>query len=609
MLTVTKNITDSKDPNDSQEGILDLLYKHQERTLAIVTHSEHLDQLMDHIKNNGFLIVDAKTCTFINDQAKQFFMDYQKQTYYDKLVGWLSSFTVCAMILEKKNAIQEWKDLMGPTNYKKAKIVKPNSIRALFGKDTSRNATHGSDSETCAKKEIEYIFGDNSPLQQERVKEEIIPDAANDGKSDDTLASTINLSSVNSNLQQSEQKPTCEPNNKDEHQNKEKIKHKNSECASNIMLTNKNEENRQSSDNIKSDSEEKKEVVNEDNTHTPIAATATAIAEIEIIKSEPKEETKEEIKEETKVELKEELKDELKEETEEEAKEELKEEPECNNSNELDENHQMMIAQPVLQQQRTVNSSNSKKEHVVALQKTKEQHAQDIKSSSSFTEKDNKQLKKSITQSSEKQRLVSVKSTVVEPLTKVESTGKKLPQTRNSLKKPQQKQQQHAKARIRSHTSATISSEETTISNMKQSFAVSTKSDESKERSSTTDISATRIARLNPAEQQQKEKDVVATPLTISKTKKGVTKISKHLPRVATLAIPPKDQQKVEDNEPTKKAKKRTSATTKSFISRLTAPTVASTNKKVLMENDEATIGNNIMARQTNQNNQTRPKK
>jgi len=63
-----------------------------------------------------------------------------------------------ALALAKTNAIQEWRDLMGPTNSEKARNEAPNTIRALFGTDTTMNATHGSDSPQSAARELKFFF-------------------------------------------------------------------------------------------------------------------------------------------------------------------------------------------------------------------------------------------------------------------------------------------------------------------------------------------------------------------------------------------------------------------------------------------------------------------
>eukprot|EP00490_Sorites_sp_Unknown_P030311 CAMPEP_0114657082 /NCGR_PEP_ID=MMETSP0191-20121206/13323_1 /TAXON_ID=126664 /ORGANISM="Sorites sp." /LENGTH=71 /DNA_ID=CAMNT_0001875611 /DNA_START=334 /DNA_END=549 /DNA_ORIENTATION=+ len=71
----------------------------------------------------------------------------------------MTSGEVCALCLEKDNAINEWRQLMGPTNAEKAKETDPTSIRAKFGTNIEQNAVHGSDSAKSAKREIDLIFG------------------------------------------------------------------------------------------------------------------------------------------------------------------------------------------------------------------------------------------------------------------------------------------------------------------------------------------------------------------------------------------------------------------------------------------------------------------
>jgi nucleoside-diphosphate kinase len=62
------------------------------------------------------------------------------------------------MKLEKDNAVSEWRNLMGATDSTKAE---PGTIRAKYGTDISMNATHGSDSDENAEKEINFFFKTN----------------------------------------------------------------------------------------------------------------------------------------------------------------------------------------------------------------------------------------------------------------------------------------------------------------------------------------------------------------------------------------------------------------------------------------------------------------
>ena len=70
----------------------------------------------------------------------------------------MTSGEIYALKLEKCDAIKAWRALMGPTNSETARKDAPNSIRALFGTDVQQNATHGSDSEKSAERELKFFF-------------------------------------------------------------------------------------------------------------------------------------------------------------------------------------------------------------------------------------------------------------------------------------------------------------------------------------------------------------------------------------------------------------------------------------------------------------------
>ncbi|KAG4983230.1 hypothetical protein AAZX31_10G127500 [Glycine max] len=72
---------------------------------------------------------------------------------------------VLVMVLEKDNAIADWRALMGPTNASKAKITHPHSIRAKCGLDVENNCVHGSDSPKSAQREIPFFFKELSASQ------------------------------------------------------------------------------------------------------------------------------------------------------------------------------------------------------------------------------------------------------------------------------------------------------------------------------------------------------------------------------------------------------------------------------------------------------------
>lgn len=65
---------------------------HQERTLAILSDSTNLDEIIQHIKSNGFEIIAIKKFEFTIEEAEKFYEDHAKQNYYEKCVRWLSRY-------------------------------------------------------------------------------------------------------------------------------------------------------------------------------------------------------------------------------------------------------------------------------------------------------------------------------------------------------------------------------------------------------------------------------------------------------------------------------------------------------------------------------------
>lgn len=63
----------------------------QERTLALITYTEDLNAIINHIEKDGFTVINTKTIQLSLDQAQEFYMDHLAQNYYDKMVRWLSS--------------------------------------------------------------------------------------------------------------------------------------------------------------------------------------------------------------------------------------------------------------------------------------------------------------------------------------------------------------------------------------------------------------------------------------------------------------------------------------------------------------------------------------
>jgi len=104
------------------------------------------------------------------DQAESFYAEHTGKPFFAGLIDFMTSGPVVALALAGVGAIKAWRDMMGPTNTARARAEAPRSLRALYGTDGTRNATHGSDSEASASREIKFFFPSLQP--------ETAPDAA-----------------------------------------------------------------------------------------------------------------------------------------------------------------------------------------------------------------------------------------------------------------------------------------------------------------------------------------------------------------------------------------------------------------------------------------------
>jgi len=131
------------------------------QTLAIIKPDAMKKSNMENIKkdiiDNGFNILKEKTLLLTDEQACSFYNIHKEKPFFDELVEFMTSHECHVMILEKENAVEEWRNLMGATDSQKAEI---GTIRNKYGTDVSMNATHGSDSNENAIKEINFFFND-----------------------------------------------------------------------------------------------------------------------------------------------------------------------------------------------------------------------------------------------------------------------------------------------------------------------------------------------------------------------------------------------------------------------------------------------------------------
>jgi len=111
------------------------------------------------MRAEGLKVVAATAVTrWSIDEAETFYGEHRGRFFYPRLVAFMTSGPLIALVLEREDAISTWRKLMGPTHCLRAKSEAPNSIRGRFASSDTRNVTHGSDSEENARKEIEFFF-------------------------------------------------------------------------------------------------------------------------------------------------------------------------------------------------------------------------------------------------------------------------------------------------------------------------------------------------------------------------------------------------------------------------------------------------------------------
>lgn len=107
------------------------------------------------IENAGFRVIAQKKILLSRKQAEEFYSVHKERPFFSELVESMISGKVVVQVLEKENAVPDYRDIMGATNPKDAK---PGTIRAEHAISIGENSVHGSDSEENAKREISFFF-------------------------------------------------------------------------------------------------------------------------------------------------------------------------------------------------------------------------------------------------------------------------------------------------------------------------------------------------------------------------------------------------------------------------------------------------------------------
>lgn len=107
------------------------------------------------IEEAGFRIIALKKTQLSPDRAGEFYAIHKARPFFNDLRSYMSSGAIVPMILEKDNAVEDFRKLIGATDPQKAA---PGTIRNLFAKSIEANAIHGSDSDENAAIESNFFF-------------------------------------------------------------------------------------------------------------------------------------------------------------------------------------------------------------------------------------------------------------------------------------------------------------------------------------------------------------------------------------------------------------------------------------------------------------------
>jgi nucleoside-diphosphate kinase len=113
--------------------------------------------IMKMIEEAGFRIVAIKMVKLTKERAGQFYAVHKERPFYESLCEYMSSGHIIAAILEKENAVEDFRKLIGATNPEEAE---EGTIRKLYAKSLQSNAVHGSDSDDNAQIEGNFYFSD-----------------------------------------------------------------------------------------------------------------------------------------------------------------------------------------------------------------------------------------------------------------------------------------------------------------------------------------------------------------------------------------------------------------------------------------------------------------
>ena len=114
-----------------------------------------IGSIIQIIEDKGFRIAAMKKTVFSTELAQEFYAEHKGKDFFTGLTDFMCSGPVVAMVLEKENAVLDYRKIIGATNPEEAA---EGTIRKLFAETLRKNAVHGSDADHSAFREVNIVF-------------------------------------------------------------------------------------------------------------------------------------------------------------------------------------------------------------------------------------------------------------------------------------------------------------------------------------------------------------------------------------------------------------------------------------------------------------------
>lgn len=133
----------------------------KEKTFGLIKPGcvDKMGDILERVNREGFIVTKLRMMQLTRKEAAEFYREHEGKPFFSNLLDYMTQGPIVAFEIMGADAVAKWREIIGPTDSSVARQEAPNSLRAQFGTDKTRNACHGADSVESAKREADFIFG------------------------------------------------------------------------------------------------------------------------------------------------------------------------------------------------------------------------------------------------------------------------------------------------------------------------------------------------------------------------------------------------------------------------------------------------------------------